>query len=138
MLSFDSFFTKWFKQNTKSKTATTVYFTSVVLFCVAKFMELFFSVYLFLGIIGCIIVAFGLYLWLYPIKFAHIVFGPSIFIYTYHVGSFMKLGETIDSFQKLFEQRNAKQLLSHKLKIPINELILINAGLYFDDPQVKR
>ena len=96
-----------------------------------------YNLYLLLGILSGVIVSLGLYLWFCPIQFNHIEFGPSIFIYTYHIGSFMKLGNTISAFEKLFKQRNAKQLLSQKLKIPMDELKLICAGLYFDDPNVK-
>ena len=76
------------------------------------------------------------YLYFCRIKWNQILYGPSIFLYTYHVGSYQTVDKTLNKLKEGFDRAEGKEILSDFLNIPQDELKLITAALYVQDPTV--
>lgn len=73
---------------------------------------------------------------MYKIRFEHHKFGPALFIYTYHVGSFYTINKTLNVLTKQFEKKNGLSIVADKFRMDINSLRQATAGIFYDDPNV--
>ncbi len=84
------------------------------------------------------VLTLALRIWCYPVTFQTLEWGPSIFIYRYHIGPFKTLGVTIDKFQDDFSENKGKETIAKHLKVKDpSQITVLDAGIYFDDPKVN-
>ena len=70
------------------------------------------------------------------IKWNQIIYGPAIFLYTYHVGSYFSIDQTFNKLIKSMKESHAREKLRDELTLSPNELKLFPASLYVQSPEV--
>eukprot|EP01084_Bolivina_argentea_P007095 13358_1 len=87
-----------------------------------------------LAVLSVVLIMAIAYCYFCRIKWNQILYGPCLFLYKYHVGPYYKMISTFKPFQDAVEESNTKEMLANAFNIPINEIKLIPAALYVEDP----